>query len=79
MRGLFEFLGVDAADRMVCECIHAASFERLTDGRRRGQEQTGAHMRKGIVGDWRNHFDEAAQATFHKQAGDLLKELGYDD
>ena len=79
VRGLFEFLGVDAGDDVVSECINAASFERLSGGRKRGQEKAGAHMRKGVVGDWRNHFDEAAQATFHKQAGDLLKELGYDD
>ncbi len=79
VRALFEFLGVDAGDAVVTECIDAASFERLTGGRKRGQEQAGAQMRKGVIGDWRNHFDEAAQATFHKQAGDLLKELGYDD
>ncbi len=79
VRALFEFLGVDGGDDVVTECIHAASFERLTGGRKRGQEQAGAQMRKGVIGDWRNHFDEAAQATFHKQAGDLLKELGYDD
>ena len=79
VRGLFEFLGVDAGDAVVTECIRAALFERLAGGRKRGQEQAGAHMRKGVVGDWRNHFDEAARATFHEHAGDLLTQLGYDD
>ncbi len=79
VRAMFEFLGVDAGDQVVSECIDAGSFERLTGGRKRGEEKPGAHMRKGVVGDWRNHFDEADQSTFHEHAGTLLKELGYDD
>ena len=79
VRALFEFLGVDADDDVVTECTHAASFERLTGGRKIGQEQAGAHMRKGVVGDWRNHFDETSRAIFRQHAGDLLKQLGYDD
>lgn len=79
VRGVFEFMGVDAGDAAVTDCIDAAAFERLTDGRKQGQEQAGAHMRKGVVGDWRNHFDESDEATFRQHAGTLLKELGYDD
>lgn len=79
VRGLFEFLGVDAGDAVVTDCIGAASFKRLTGGRKRGQEQPGAFMRKGVIGDWRNHFDEVDRATFQEHAGTLLKELGYDD
>lgn len=79
VRSMFEFLGVDVSDAAVNECIETASFERVTGGRKRGQEQPGAHMRKGIVGDWRNHFDKASKAIFHEHAGTLLKELGYDD
>ncbi len=79
VHAMFQFLGVDAGDDVVTDCIHAASFERLTKGRKRGQEQSGAHMRKGVVGDWRNHFDETSRAIFRRHAGDLLKQLGYDD
>lgn len=79
VRALFEFLDVDAGDDVVTECTHAASFERVTGGRKIGQEQTGAHMRKGVVGDWRNHFDDTSRAIFRQHAGDLLKQLGYDD
>ena len=79
VRAMFEFLSVDASDEVIAECIQAASFERLTRGRKRGQEQNGAHMRKGVVGDWRNHLSDADHAAFRRHAGDLLKELGYDD
>lgn len=79
VHAMFQFLGVDAGDDVVADCIQAASFERLTGGRKRGQEQAGAHLRKGVVGDWRDHFDETSRATFRRHAGDLLKQLGYDD
>jgi len=78
VQALFEFLGVNAGDDVVSACIHAASFERITVGRKRGREQAGAHMRKGVVGDWRSHFDETSRATFRQHAGDLLKQMGYD-
>ena len=31
----------------------------------------------GIVGDWKNHFDEATLRRFVAVAGPLLAELGY--
>lgn len=37
-----------------------------------------APMRKGIAGDWRQHFTEETAQMFHDSAGDLLVELGYE-
>ncbi len=34
--------------------------------------------RKGIVGDWRNHFSEDHRRVFKQVAGDLLIRLGYE-
>ena len=34
--------------------------------------------RKGIVGDWRNHFTEDHRRVFKQVAGDLLIRLGYE-
>jgi hypothetical protein len=34
--------------------------------------------RKGIVGDWRNHFTEDHQRVFKEVAGDILIRLGYE-
>jgi hypothetical protein len=47
------------------------SFEQLS-GRRRGNEDAHAHYRKGVAGDWLNHFDAAVHRHFHDVAGDLL-------
>ena len=46
-------------------------FEELS-GRQRGEEDRSAHYRKGVAGDWRNHFDETIDARFEKVAEDLI-------
>ena len=37
-----------------------------------------ATFRKGIIGDWRNHFTEAHKRAFKNIAGQLLIDLGYE-
>ncbi len=53
------------------------SFEKQS-GRKPGQENTGSFMRKGIIGDWKNHFTPEAKRLFDKYAGDALIKLGYE-
>jgi len=76
-RGMLRFLQVDASEEVVAACVEAASFEKLAGGRARGQEDASSFFRKGVVGDWQRHFDEAAIVSFHRKAGELLQELGY--
>ena len=54
------------------------SFKRQT-GRRAGTEDRKSFLRKGVAGDWVNHFDRSAGERFDQLAGDLLVELGYAD
>jgi hypothetical protein len=53
------------------------SFERQA-GRRAGEEDKGSFLRKGVVGDWRNHFSPEARAIFDSYAGEALILLGYE-
>jgi hypothetical protein len=75
---LLEFLGADASERTVGECVNAASFENWTNGRKRGEEDPSSFFRKGVAGDWRNVFTEEDKRVFKEVAGDLLIELDYE-
>jgi hypothetical protein len=77
VKQLLDFLGVDASEQTVERCVSAASFERLAEGRSRGQEAA-SFFRKGIAGDWKNAFTEQDKQDFKAVAGDLLVELGYE-
>ncbi len=53
------------------------SFEKMS-GRKRGQEDEGAHLRKGVAGDWKNHFSPRVMARLREASGDLVEALGYE-
>lgn len=57
--------------------VRSASFERMS-GRKVGQEDPGSPQRKGIVGDWKNHFSDRVKASFKEKYGPLLIEYGYE-
>lgn len=75
---LFGFLGVEARREVVDRCVKAASFEELTQGRKRSEEVFTSGRRKGIAGDWRNVFTDRERAIFKEHAGGLLIELDYE-
>lgn len=54
------------------------SFQRISGGRKPGQEDRHHKYRKGVPGDWQNHFDGEIARRFHDRHGDLAQELGYD-
>src|SRR5260370_32430241 len=56
--------------------VLGSRFERLTRGRPRGQEDPSAHERKGVAGDWRNHFTGRVARHFRDLFGELLVETG---
>ncbi|MGM0706146.1 MAG: sulfotransferase domain-containing protein [Bacteroidota bacterium] len=58
--------------------LEAHRFDRLTGGRKKGQENVHSHYRKGTPGDWRNHFTPALAARFKNEWGQLLVKLGYE-
>jgi lipopolysaccharide transport system ATP-binding protein len=58
--------------------IEGARFERQSGGRKRGHEDVTSHERKGIAGDWKNHFSDELKRDFKQRWGDLLIATGYE-
>lgn len=75
---ILRLLGADDGGETVKRCVEAASFERLSGGRARGEEDSSSFFRKGVAGDWRSFFTEEDRRIFKQEAGDLLIELGYE-
>ena len=47
-------------------------------GRAPGEEDRSSFIRKGVAGDWVNHFSREAAQIFNELAGDTLITLGYE-
>ncbi len=75
---LLDFLEIDTSGEAITRCLEGGSFEKLSGGRARGEEDTSSFFRKGVVGEWKLEFDEVALEGFEKHAGTLLDELGYE-
>ncbi len=59
------------------EVVLANRFEARA-GRKRGQEDLGSHERKGVAGDWKNHFTDTVAKAFKNRFGELLVQAGYE-
>jgi hypothetical protein len=64
-------------DDVLHEVLKDYAFSALTKGRERGAEDVKSHLRKGVQGDWKNHFTPAVENKFREVTGTLVEELGY--
>jgi hypothetical protein len=58
--------------------VAANRFEARTGGRKPGAEDLGSHERKGVAGDWKNHFTDRVAKAFKERYGELLVATGYE-
>ena len=49
-----------------------------TSGRKPNTEDKSSFLRKGIAGDWKNHFTREAAEVFDRYCGDALIAAGYE-
>jgi hypothetical protein len=68
----------DATAETVLGAAHRFRFEARSGGRARGREDVDSPVRKGVAGDWINHFSRCHAEAFDTQFGDLLVNLGYE-
>ena len=62
---------------LVRRVVDSQSFE-AKSGRRPGEENQSSFLRKGVVGDWQNHFSLECRQKFNIYAGKQLINLGYE-
>ncbi len=58
--------------------VCARDFKRLAKGRNSGEENVKSHYRKGVSGDWKNHFTEEHIKFFQDNYNDVVLKLGYE-
>jgi hypothetical protein len=76
-RELFAHCDIRLPDKALRGLVADHSFENLSGGRKKGEENKQDHLRKGVAGDWKNHFDDDVAEYFAKVTGDLVDVLGY--
>ncbi len=77
MARVAEHLALRWTDEMLEAITQKHSFERAT-GRKPGEGDGKQFNRKGISGDWRNHFSPEQIEAFKRVGGQRLIELGYE-
>lgn len=75
---LFQWFGCDAAPETVAEVVARNAFSVLSGGRSPGEADAKSFLRKGIAGDWKNHFDEECDKLYREVAGEALAAAGYE-
>lgn len=76
-RQILEHCEIDVPERRQRSIINRCCFRRKTWWRF-GRENLKSHYRKGVVGDWKNHFDSELKQRFKNLYADSLIRAGYE-
>lgn len=58
--------------------VYERDFSKMSGGRQRGQIDTTSNYRRGVPGDWINHFSLEHLQFFKERYSDLLLQYGYE-
>jgi hypothetical protein len=75
---VLSFLDVDSSRSVAEKCVEMNTFEKLSGGRKAGKQNAVSFYRKGIIGDWQNHFTQENIDLFKKISGKTLIAAGYE-
>ena len=77
LKSLFDYLEIPVAGEEFDALYERHKFTKKTGGRSQGVEALNSHYRKGVAGDWHEHFDKSVNAHFMSTTQDPLEVLGY--
>ena len=78
MTRVAEHFELDSSPDRIRDIVDTHSFHRLSRGRSPGQESSGSFFRKGVAGDWTNHFTPKLKQIYRELIGDFLIEFGWE-
>jgi alcohol sulfotransferase len=78
MTNVAKHFELDSSPGTIRNIVERHSFQRLSGGRRQGQQNTNSFFRKGIAGDWKNYFTPELKETYKKSIGKFFIEFGYE-
>ncbi len=78
MTRLFDWFGCNTSAATVAEVVQRNAFSVASGGRWPGEADPRSFLRKGIAGDWKNHFDEECNRLYCEIAGEALTAAGYE-
>lgn len=74
---IIDYCGINIDEENLSQIIERNSFH-ARSGRPQGNEDITSHYRKGIAGDWRNHFSDRITEEFKMKFGKTLIQTGYE-
>lgn len=77
MARILQHLGAVSDEATIQACLDAASFEKLSRGRTKGEEDAQSFFRKGTSDDWKTQMTASQIQRFNARSGGMLEELGY--
>ncbi|WPZ36173.1 sulfotransferase [Thalassobaculum sp. OXR-137] len=75
---IFRFIGASDDPSDVTTATEAASFERLSGGRKQGEVDPASHYRRGEVGGWRDEMTPEEVSAAERAAGRMMAAMGYE-
>jgi hypothetical protein len=76
LKKLCHSYGYEISENKLLNVISEFDFKNITN-RKPGTSNSNSHKRKGIVGDWRNHFDSELNEYVYRNWERIFPHLGY--
>jgi hypothetical protein len=73
---VFQQLHVEVAPAIIQQALEIFDFKQLSQ-RKEGEEDRSSFFRKGIAGDWKNHFSRDDLEFFQAKAAKVMNQAGY--
>jgi Sulfotransferase domain len=70
---------LDSSVSKITEIVTVNSFANLSGGRNKGNESQNSFFRKGIAGDWKNHFTPSVKSIYKEKIGEFLIKFKYEN